>query len=256
MDQIKKYPKEEANYIALIFLYSESNQEEKALEVAKQLETEIPTSDWAQVSLFKFHLNNNDGKNAVVAMNKVFESSKIDSKIKHRMLNEFLIFVKDKPEFDKDLEKAISYFDNDKEVQVAREIGKFYHNKKDWNHAISYYEMHLKNHSDDIETILLLLQAYTEKQQFDVVAKKATDYIDLFPSQPKLYYYAGLAYNQLINYKKAKEFLEMGMDYLVEDIALEINFNIQLGEASAGLGDVKKKESYFLKAEQLLKGKK
>ena len=256
IDQIKKYPKEEANYIALIFLYSESNQEEKALEVAKQLETEIPTSDWAQVSLFKFHLNNNDGTNAVVAMNKVFASRKIDDKIKHRMLNEFLIFVKDKPEFDKDLEKAISYFDNDKEVHVAKEIGKFYHNKKDWNHAISYYEMHLKNHSDDIETELLLLEAYTEMQLFDVVAKKTTDFIDSFPSQPKLYYFAGLAYNQLKNYKKAKEFLEMGMDYLVEDIALEINFNIQLGEASAGLGDVKKKESYFLKAEKLLKGKK
>jgi tetratricopeptide (TPR) repeat protein len=189
-------------------------------------------------------------------MNKVFGSRKIDDKIKHRMLNEFLIFVKDKPEFDKDLEKAISYFDNDKEVQVAKEIGKFYHNKKDWSHAISYYEMHLKNHSDDIETELLLLEAYTEKQLFDVVAKKTTDFIDLFPSQPKLYYFAGLAYNQLKNYKKAKEFLEMGMDYLVEDIALEINFNIQLGEASTGLGDVKKKESYFLKAEQLLKGKK
>ena len=256
IDQIKKYPKEEANYIALIFLYSESNQEEKALEIAKQLETEIPTSDWAQVSLFKFHLNNNDGTNAVVAMNKVFASRKIDDKIKHRMLNEFLIFVKDKPEFDKDLEKAISYFDNDKEVHVAKEIGKFYHNKKDWNHAISYYEMHLKNHSDDIETELLLLEAYTEMQLFDVVAKKTTDFIDSFPSQPKLYYFAGLAYNQLKNYKKAKEFLEMGMDYLVEDVALEINFNIQLGEASAGLGDVKKKESYFLKAEKLLKGKK
>ncbi len=256
IDQIKKYPKEEANYIALIFLYSESNQEEKALEIAKQLETEIPTSDWAQVSLFKFHLNNKDGTNAVVAMNKVFASRKIDDKIKHRMLNEFLIFVKDKPEFDKDLEKAISYFDNDKEVHVAKEIGKFYHNKKDWNHAISYYEMHLKNHSDDIETELLLLEAYTEMQLFDVVAIKTTDFIDSFPSQPKLYYFAGLAYNQLKNYKKAKEFLEMGMDYLVEDIALEINFNIQLGEASAGLGDVKKKESYFLKAEKLLKGKK
>ena len=56
--QIKKYPKEESNYIALIFLYSENNQEEKALEIAKQLEKEIPTSDWAQVSLFKYHLNN------------------------------------------------------------------------------------------------------------------------------------------------------------------------------------------------------
>lgn len=256
LEQIKKYPKEESNYIALIFLYSESNQEEKALEIAKQLETEIPTSDWAQVSMFKFHLNNNDGKNAVIAMNKVLKSRKIDNKIKHRILNEFLIFAKDKPDFEKDLDTAISYFDSDKDVKVAKEIGKFYHNKKDWDRAIKYYEQHLKSNADDIETELLLLQAYTEKQQFDVVSQKAVAYIDLFPSQPQLYYFAGLAYNQLKNYKKAKEFLEMGLDYLVDDVALEINFNIQLGEASAGLGDVKKKESYFLKADKLLKQKK
>jgi tetratricopeptide (TPR) repeat protein len=256
LEQIKKYPKEESNYIALIFLYSESNQEEKAMEITKQLEDEIPTSDWAQVSLFKFHLNNNDGKNAVISMNKVMESRKIDDKIKHRILNEFLIFVKDKPEFDKDLEKAISYFDSDKDVQVAKEIGKFYHNKKNWDYAVKYYELHLKSHSDDIETQLLLLQAYTEKLQFDVVSKKATEFIDLYPSQPKLYYYVGLANNQLKNYKKAKEFLEMGIDYLVDDVALEINFNIQLGEAFAGLGDVKKKESYFMKADKLLKAQK
>jgi tetratricopeptide (TPR) repeat protein len=74
--------------------------------------------------------------------------------------------------------------------------------------------------------------------------------------QPQLYYYAGLGYNQLANFKKAKEFLEMGLDYLVDDIALEINFNIQLGEAYAGLGDTKKKETYFAKAEKLLKQKK
>ena len=72
-EQIKKNPKEESNYISLIYLYSESNQEEKALEVAKKLEMEIPTSDWAQVSLFKYHLNNNAGVNAVKAMNLVHE---------------------------------------------------------------------------------------------------------------------------------------------------------------------------------------
>ncbi|MNF47808.1 hypothetical protein D3C84_290210 [compost metagenome] len=47
--------------------------------------------------------------------------------------------------------------------------------------------------------------------------------------------------------------LEMGLDYLVEDTYLEINFNIQLGEAYNGLGDFKKKELYFSKANQLLK---
>ena len=256
VEQIKKYPKEESNYIALIFLYSESNQEEKAMEIAQKLETEIPTSDWVQVSLFKFHLNNNDGVNTVKSMNIVLGSQKVDNKIKHRILNEFLIFAKDKPEYDKDLEKAISYFDSDKEVKVAKEIGKFFHNKKELDKAIKYYELYLKNNPDDLEAQFLVLQAYTEKQQFDVLAKKASDLMELYPSQPQFYYYSGLAYNQLKNFKKAKEILEMGIDYLIDDVALEINFNIQLGEAAAGLGDTKKKESYFSKADKLLKQQK
>ncbi|GEP50067.1 cytochrome c biosynthesis protein [Flavobacterium noncentrifugens] len=250
--QIDKNPKDEANYIALIYLYSESNQEEKAMEVAKKLEKEIPTSDWAQVSLFKFHLNNNDGEKAVKAMNVALASKKIDPKIKHRMLNEFLIFIKDTPQFDPDLDKAIAYFDNDKDVKVAKEIAKFYDEKKIWDKAIRYYEMHLKSNSDDVEAMLLLFNDYTEKQEFDVLAKKAEAAIELFPLQPQFYYFGGLANNQLKNFKKAKDLLEMGLDYLVNDVALEINFNIQLGEAYSGLGDAKKKESYFQKAERLL----
>lgn len=253
---IKKNPKEEANYISLIYLYSSSNQEEKALEVAKDLEKEIPTSDWAQVSLFKYHLSNNDGERAIKSMNIVLPSTKIDAKIKHRVLNEFLLFSKDKPQYDADLEKAIAYFDNDKEVKVNKEIGKFFYAKKNWSKSARFFENHLKNNPDDMEATQLLLQAYTENKQFDVLSKKATETIDLYPMQPQLYYYAGLGYNQIANFKKAKEFLEMGLDYLVDDIALEINFNIQLGEAFAGLGDTKKKETYFAKAEKLLKQKK
>lgn len=256
MAQIKKYPKEESNYVALIFLYSESNQEDKATEVAKALEREIPNSDWAQISLFKHHLNKGDGPNAIKAMNLVLASNKIDSKIKHRILNEFLIFVKDKPEYDKDLEKAVGYFDNDREVQVAKEIGKFFHTKKNWDKTIRYYEMHLRSYPDDIETQLLLLQAYTEKTDFTTLAKKAEVLVEAYPLQPQFYYYAGLANNQLGNFKKAKDLLESGLDYVVDDAATEINFNIQLGEAYNGLGDMKKKELYFSKAEKLLKNKK
>lgn len=256
IDKIKKNPKDEANYIALIYMYSQSNQEEKALEIAKQLEKEIPTSDWAQVSLFKFHINNNDGDKVVKSMNTVLASDKIDKKIKHRILNEFLIFSKNNPQYDKDLDKAIGYFDNDKEVKVAKEIAKFYQSKKDWTKAIKYYEMHLKNATDDMETILLLMQAYTENLQFDKLAKISEEQLQLFPTQPQLYYYNGLANNQLKNYKKAKDVLESGIDFIIDDTILEINFNLQLGEASNGLGDMKKKDLYFSKANQLIEKQK
>ena len=189
-------------------------------------------------------------------MNIVLPSRKIDGKIKHRILNEFLIFSKDKPQFDADLDKAIRYFDNDPDVKVNKEVAKFYFLKKNWTKAILYFESHLKNTPDDIDALLLLFQSYSENKQFDVLAKKAENTIDLFPLQPQFHYYAGLSYNQIKNFKKAKDLLELGLDYVVDDLKLETNFNIQLGEAFAGLGDMKKKEIYFAKAEKLLKQKK
>ena len=255
IDQIKKNPKEESNYVALIFLYNKENQEELAHEIAKKLELEIPNSDWAKVSLFKLYLKNNDGENAVKAMNFVLGSLKIDQKIKHRMLNEFLLFIKDKPQYDSDLEKAVSYFDTDKSVEVAKELGKFYQNKKNWEKAIRFYEMQLKKIPDELETALLLFESYTEKGDFDVIEKIAENWKQIYPTQPQFYYYQGLAFNQKGAFKKAKDVLESGLDYVIENPQLELNFNIQLGEAYNGLGDLKKKEYYFSKAEKALKNK-
>ena len=254
---IIKNPQEEANYISLIFLYSKNNEEAKAFETVQKLEKAIPNSEWAQVTLFKNYLDSNDAPKAIKAMNIVLASAKIDSKIKHRIVNEFLIFTDKNLQYSADLEKAVGYFDKDTAVDVAKEIGKFFHAKKQWDKAIHYYEKSVSKESVDVvETNLLLLQAHTEQKQFDVVAKKALVLIETFPTQPQFYYYTGLAYNQLQQFKKAKDLLEMGMDYVVENKELEINFNIQLGEAYNGLGDFKKKDLFFSKANQLLKEKK
>ena len=256
-EQIKKNPKEESNYVNLIFLYSKSEETDKALEIAKQLAKEIPTSEWGQVSLFKVYLDANQADKAIKSMNIILSSSKIDSKIKHRTLNEFLIYVNKNPQYAPDLEKAIAYFDNDKEVDVAKEIGKFYHSKNQFENAIKYYEKDLKSNSDtDRETNLLLLEAYMKAKQFEPMTKRAMNMIEVYPSQPQFYYYAGLGNNQLQQFKNAKTVLEMGLDYVVDDTKLEASFNIQLGEAYNGLGDAKKKEEYFLKANELLKNKK
>lgn len=254
---IVKNPQEESNYISLIFLYSKNNEEKKAFEIVQKLEKAIPNSEWAQVTLFKKYLDANDGPKTVKAMNIVLASTKIDSKIKHRILNEFLLFTEKNPQYAADLEQAVSYFETDKSVAVAKEIGKFFQVKKQWEKAIKYYNLALKTGSqDDIETNLLLLQAQTELKQFDNVATNAMLLLESFPTQAQFYYYAGLANNQLKQYKKAKDLLEMGIDYVVENKELEINFNIQLGEAYNGLGDFKKKDLFFTKANQLLKEKK
>ncbi|OUD34902.1 lipopolysaccharide assembly protein LapB [Flavobacterium sp. FPG59] len=256
-EQIVKYPQQESNYISLIFLYTKNNEDAKAFEIVKKLENAIPNSEWAQVSLFKTYLDGNEAQKAITAMNVVLASTKIDSKIKHRILNEFLIFTHKNPQYAPDLEKAVATFNNDTSVDVNKEIGKFFQNKKQWDKAVLYYEKSAQRGvGDTLETNLLLFQSYVEQKNFSSLAPKAESLIETYPSQAQFYFYAGLAYNQLKQFKKAKDYLEMGMDYVVENKELEINFNLQLGEAFNGLGDFKKKDLFFSKANQLLKEKK
>lgn len=255
--QIEKFPKEESNYIDLIYRYSKNNEIEKMLEVAQKLEREIPTSEWAQVSLFKFHIEKNDGPKAVHSMNIILGSTKIDAKIKHRVLNEFLLFAEKNPQYDVDLERAIATLTSDPTVAVAKEVAAFYYKKKQWEKAAKYYEKALiADPNKEIETPILLLQSLTEWQQFDTLVSKAQSLMETYPSQPHFYYYAGLGYNQLQQFKKAKDVLESGVDYVIDNPILEANFYMQLAECYSGLGDTAKKTLYFEKANQLVKEKK
>lgn len=249
-EAIKKNPKNEQNYIDLIVLYSSFNQEDKAFEVAKQLEKEIPNSDWAHVSLVKFHLNNNDGTNASKSMFKVLGNDKIDLKIKHRIFNEFLIFAIKNPTFFNDVDAAIPYFDNDREIAVAKEVAKFFWKKSDLEKAIYYFEKAIKKNPEDIESINYYLEVIYQKQDFQLLSKKATDFSELYPTQSNYYYYAGLGYNQLKNFKKAKELLENGLDFVVENKTLEANFYKQLIISCENLNDNAKKQLYSNKLKQ------
>lgn len=259
----------------LIPLYMATNQSDKALTVITEMNAKFgksqernrfknqilsanknETSDWKELSVFKTYLDANEGAKAVESMNTLLDNNQIDAKIKHRVLNEFLIFASKNPQYESDLDKAISFFDNDKEINVAQEIGKFYQNKKQLEKAIGYYELALQKGVGVVETNLLLLQAYTTTQQFQKLAQKSAEGMELYPAQAYFYYYFGLANNQLRQFNKAKEALETGLDFVIDDLDLEINFNLQLAEAFNGLGDFKKKELYFAKANQLVQRKK
>lgn len=248
---IENAPKNEENYISLIYLYTDNNQEDKAFQVAQKLEKNIPESEWAQVFLFKYHINENDGNGAAKSIEKVFNGSKIDKKIKYRMYNEFLIFALKNPAFEPQLNKVTAYFENDAEFDVHKEIGKFYYKKKSWDLAVKNLEKSFKNHNTDLETNIFLLASYEETNNYEGIVKVASELIDTFPNQPEYYFFAGKAASQLKNFKKANEILESGLDFVVENKELEIDFLNLLAEVSTALGNAKKSSEYQAKANNL-----
>lgn len=250
VEAIKNNPKVEQNYIDLIYQYSSTNQENKAFETALLLEKELPNSDLVHVSLVKFHINANAILNATASYKKVVKSSKIDLKIKQRVLNEYLIFATKNPQLLTEIDNTLTFFDNTVGMDVHKELGKFFYNKNNFELAQKYMEQSKEN---DIEAIDLLLNIYDFNMQFEKMAKKSEAYIDLFPTKANLYYYAGKGNNNLKNYKKAKDFLEMGIDYVIDDPNLEAGFCKQFIICADGLSDTKMKQTYQKKLNAISK---
>jgi len=248
---VAENPKKEQSYLDLMLYYSQMNQEDKAIEVAKQLATEIPDSEWAQISLFKFYLNENNGEKAAESMLKVLKSKEIDIKLKHRLLNEFLIFSANATQYDAQLEQAVDLLSDDKTINVSKEVAKFYFNKKNYEKTSLFLEKALTHDPNDWESISLLLDNLANAKNYEALAVKSEIFIDTFPAQPKLYYYAGLAHFNLGEYKQAIGFLKNGLEFVVDDLDLEFYFNYLLGESYQGLGDEKQSKQYFSKAERL-----
>ena len=241
VEAIKNNPKAEQNYIDLIYAYSVNNQEDKAFQTALLLEKELPNSDLAHVSLVKFHIQANDISKATDSYKRVVKSSKIDLKIKQRVLNEYLIFATKNPQLLTEIDNTITFFDNTVGMDVNKELGKFFYNKNNFELAQKYIE---QSKANDVEAIDLLLNIYDFNKKFKKMAKKSEAYIDLYPTKANLYYYAGKGNNNLKNYKKAKDFLEIGIDYVIDDPNLEAGFCKQFIFCADGLSDSKMKQTY------------
>lgn len=224
LEQIKKHPKEEVHYISLIYLYSQKNEDDKAFEVAKQLAEQVPSSDWAHISLFKFHLDKNDVTSALQSFQRVMLANGVDERIRQRMFNEWLVYaVQHQVALDK-VDQTIRWMGTQNTISVVKEVGKFFHQKKQWEAAAKYYDWAFAEQNTDVESLLLWFEVMSYQNQWSDIAKRGETSVDWFPAQPEVYLWTGKAYVVLKNSKKAAQFLQDGLDFVVEQPKLERQF--------------------------------
>ena len=73
-------------------------------------------------------------------------------------------------------------------------------------------------------------------------SKKGLEY---FPNHGSVYFYCGYSYFLLKDYKNAVDYLEMGLDYVVENEDLEMQFYLTLAESYHSIGKHKNSDKYF-----------
>ena len=249
--RVENNPDKESNYLALILRYSENNEKEKAFETAKELLKINPNSQLVHLALYKFYLDDNAAEKAIESMKIVVKSTEIKPEAKLKVLTDFVKFVKENPEYETDLVEATAMVSDSNNSKSVIELGHYYLAKNDKVKALENFEAALKLEPNNFEVLKNTMLLYIDLKKFDLAKEKSSDALELYPSQPLLYLIHGVALNELNQPKEALESLETGLDYIIDDTKMEVDFYNQLSKAYILLNNTTKAKTFSDKAKQL-----
>lgn len=249
-DRIKESPLTESNYLELIFRYSEANQKAKAYETAQQLLKAKPDSELVHIALYKFYLDDGKTDDAVASMKTVVKSAHIKPNTKVKVLNDFIAFVKQHPEYEADLVEVTNEAANATDTQSKGQLGDYYLAKGDKEKALDHFETAYEQ-KNDFKSLRNMLLLYVDLKRYNEALNKSNAALDSYPSQPILYLVNGVALNNLNKAKQAVEVLESGLDYIIDDTKMEADFYTQLSIAHTALNNISKAKTFSDKAKQL-----
>ena len=244
-------PNSETNYLTLIYRYSESGEKEKAFETARKLLEIKPESQLVHLALYKFYLDTNDTKNAIVSMKTVLKSSLINADAKAKVLNDFVGFVSSHPEYESDLLEATTLVDMDENPKTLLELAQYYLQSNDKPKALTYFNEALKHEPNNFNVIKEVLLLQLDLNMNNDAEMKSAEALELYPAQPILFLLNGMANNKLRHAKKAIESLETGLDYLIDNTNMEADYYIQLSIAYELDNNITKSKAFAKKAEVL-----
>ncbi|MFI0429764.1 tetratricopeptide repeat protein [Mariniflexile sp. HMF6888] len=249
--RVEDNPDKESNYLQLIFRYSENNEQEKAFETAKELLKINPNSQIVHLALYKFYLDDNNAEKAIESMKIVVKSPEIKPEAKLKVLTDFVQFVGDNPQYEADLVEATALVSDSNNSKTLTELGQYYLAKNNKPKALEYFESALKIDAENFSVLRNVLLLYIDLKKFDLAEKKSHEVIQKYPAQPLFYLINGVALNQLNQPQKATDILEMGLDFIIDDNKMEIDFYNQLSISYGLLSNTAKAKTFSDKAKQL-----
>ena len=130
-------------------------------------------------------------------------------------------------------------------------MGQYYLVKGNKEKALSYFESVLRLDANNFSVFRNVLLLKLDLKQFEEAHEQSSNAISTYPSQPLFYLTNGAALNALNKPKEALETLEEGLDYIIEDTKMEIDFYTQLSKAYTLLNNTTKAKMFSDKATQL-----
>ena len=249
--RVANNPNNEQNYLRLVYRYSQSGQSDKAFKTAEDWLKQKPNSKLVHLALYKFYLDGGEPEKAIASMKLVLNTPEIDAEAKTLVLQDFVAFVSENPQYEKDLIEVTAQADANTTSEDAMDLGQYYLKTGDKTKALRSFEEALNKDPNNFNAIKNVLLLKLDLNPVDEVVKETEQALELYPAQPILYLIHGVAYNKLVQANKAIDVLELGLDFLIDNPQMEADFYTQLSIAHKLNNNISQSEAFAKKAKAL-----
>lgn len=234
---IRFYP-DEARYYALLAEYcSKNNMNDKAIWAYKKIVEINPDDPYVHISLADFYKKEGKEEESFEELKLGLANPKLDLSTKINLL--YTYYSGDLN--DTKRKQALELSEILKQTHPDDPMGETFYasmlfENKEYGQARQLFKDIILNDAGNyaIWEQMLFCDLYLE--EYKSLAEDAENAIDYFPSYPLPYFFAGIGNFQLKDFVKAKEFLDSGKEFVVNNNALLEQFYSSLGDTYNELG--------------------
>ncbi|MCB0428537.1 MAG: tetratricopeptide repeat protein [Flavobacteriales bacterium] len=250
---IAENPKEPRYYGMLAELYFANDRADEALKEFERLKQIDPDNAMVHFSLADYYRSIGEKEKSFNELKTAFaqEAADVDTKIK--ILLSFYSASQSYPEL---TEEALELSEimtkaHPKEPKAFAMRGDFLYREKKLPEARDAYRkaIELDNERYAVWNQLLLIES--ELEDFNAMASESKEALALFPNQPFIYLLNGIANIQVKQYQEAVDVLKAGMDFAIDDPAMQAQFYSNLGDAYHNLKNNQESDQSYDNALQL-----
>lgn len=244
---IDAYPNDSQLYSHLADLYKAQDKIDKALEVYEKALEVDPDNPYIQLSLAEYYDRNSQQDQSLDYLKKAYANADLDIDTKVGVL---LKMYNDAQKYQEVRAQAIELCDilattHADEAKSFSVYGDFLYLDEQWDNARTQYRkaIDLDPSKFALWSQLLLLDSELDDDSAMLADSKAA--MELFPSQPSVYLFNGIANNEQENYAAAAKSLRIGSELVIGNAFLSSQMLASLGDAYHELGRSESSDSAY-----------
>lgn len=238
---VEENPENTRYYQMLAKVYMENQKEKEAVKLYEQIKAIDPTDPYINISLLEYYEKKGDLDKAFDELIAAIKNKNLDFNTKANIYDYWFNKFQTSKDIDQQaLQAGNAFIENYPDNKMGYLVlASYYMNKEEYRSCRDYALKALRCEPTNFPALQYLVLCDAPLQEMDSLQKHAVQALQIYPTQPVFYWFAGVSYAYNKQDEEAISYFEKGRKFVV-DKKLLVDFDSYLGDLYHAVGEADK----------------